>query len=170
MDTHDSGRGFRARTAKFCLCAAAMALLSGAAFAQDKTTLTIAMAANPQMQVAERLIGEFYKENPDIRVDFQILPENQLRPTVLRDVATKSGQFDVVMIGAYEVPLWAQKGWIVNLSDTYVPSAAGWDLADLNKPILDLISWKGNLYATPFYGSSSFMFYRKDLFQAAWAP
>lgn len=164
-----SGRPRGARTAKLCLFTALAAVMaaSGGAFAQDKTRLTIAMAANPQMQVAERLIGEFYKTNPGIEVDFQILPENQLRPTVLRDVATKSGQFDVVMIGAYEVPLWAEKGWIVNLSDKYVAGAADWKLDDLNKPILDLISKDGSLYATPFYGSSSFMFYRKDLFEAA---
>ena len=35
------------------------------------------------------------------------------------------------------------------------------------RAIKDLVSYKGDLYATPFYGSPSFMFYRKDLFQKA---
>lgn len=136
-------------------------------FAQDKVELTVAMAANPQMQVAESLIDSFYETHPDIKVVFQILPENQLRPTILRDVATKSGQFDVVMIGAYEVPLWAEKGWTVNLSENYIAGDADWRVEDINKPILDIVSWDGNVYAAPFYGSSSFTFYRKDLFEAA---
>ena len=143
------------------------ATLPAAAMAQGKTELTIAMAANPQMQVAESLIDHFYEDHPDISVNFQILPENQLRPTVMRDVATQSGQFDVVMIGSYEVPLWADRGWIVNLSDEYISEDSDWDVDDLTQPILDIVSLNGDVYAAPFYGSSSFTFYRKDLFEEA---
>lgn len=143
------------------------AVVPGTLLAQEKTELTVAMPANPQMQVAEKLIDHFYKDHPDIHVNFQILPENQLRPTILRDVATKSGQFDVVMIGAYEVPLWAEKGWTVNLSDNYIANDASWHVDDINKPILDIMSKDGKVYAAPFYGSSSFTFYRKDLFEKA---
>jgi sorbitol/mannitol transport system substrate-binding protein len=133
----------------------------------EPVTLTVALAANPQMETAAKLIDDFYAKYPDIKVKFQILPENQLRPTVLKDVATNSGQFDVVMIGAYEVPLWAQKGWIVDLGKDYVAKDAAWNVGDLTTAIKDLVSYKGDLYATPFYGSSSFMFYRKDLFEKA---
>lgn len=159
------------RNARAAKSATAMTLILAAlpvtVMAQGKTELTIAMAANPQMQVAESLVDHFYKDHPDIRVNFQILPENQLRPTVMRDVATRSGQFDVVMIGSYEVPLWAAKGWIANLSENYIAGDAAWDVADLTQPILDIVSFEGNVYAAPFYGSSSFTFYRKDLFEAA---
>ncbi|MBD8554439.1 sugar ABC transporter substrate-binding protein [Rhizobium sp. CFBP 8762] len=133
----------------------------------EEVTLTVALAANPQMETAAKLIDNFYTKYPDIKVKFQTLPENQLRPTVLKDVATKSGQFDVVMIGAYEVPLWAQKGWITNLSKEFVADDAAWKADDLLTPIRDLVSYEGDMFATPFYGSSSFMFYRKDLFQKA---
>ncbi|HEY0122114.1 MAG TPA: extracellular solute-binding protein, partial [Rhizobium sp.] len=127
----------------------------------EEVTLTVALAANPQMETAAKLIDNFYAKYPDIKVKFQTLPENQLRPTVLKDVATKSGQFDVVMIGAYEVPLWAEKGWITNLSKEYVAKDTEWKVDDLLTPIRDLVSFKGDMFATPFYGSSSFMFYRK---------
>ena len=132
-----------------------------------QTTLTVAMAANPQMETAEKLVDAFYAKYPDIKIKFETLPENELRPTVLKDVATNGGQFDVVMIGAYEVPLWAQKGWIHDLSKEYVPNDPGYDVGDLTKPIADIVSYKGDLYGLPFYGSSSFTFYRKDLFQKA---
>jgi sorbitol/mannitol transport system substrate-binding protein len=137
-----------------------------ASLAHSETTLTVALAANPQMQTAAKLIGDFEQKNPGIKVKFQTLPENQLRPAVLKDVATKSGQYDVVMIGAYEVPLWAQKGWIVDL-ESYAKADTAWNQGDLLKPIRNLVSYKDHLFATPFYGSSSFMFYRKDLFAKA---
>jgi sorbitol/mannitol transport system substrate-binding protein len=144
-----------------------LGLLSAQVARSEDVTLTVALAANPQMQTAAKLIDNFYAKYPGIKVNFQTLPENQLRPTVLKDVATNSGQFDVVMIGAYEVPLWAEKGWITNLSQDYVAKDNEWNAGDLTTPIKNLVSWKGNMYATPFYGSSSFMFYRKDLFEKA---
>src|ERR1700712_5587131 len=124
----------------------------GQAVAQEKIALTVAMAANPQMETAEKLIGDFYAKYPNISIKFQTLPENELRPTVLKDVATNSGQFDVVMIGSYEVPLWAQKGWLVDLSNDLKQDAA-YDAADLTKPISALMTYKGAMYGLPFYGS-----------------
>lgn len=145
----------------------ALSMSCAAAARAESTTLTVAMAANPQMETAEKLIGAFNAKYPDIHVKFQTLPENDLRPTVLKDVATDGGQFDVVMIGSYEVPLWAQKGWIVDLSKKFLPQDPGYDAADLTKPIASIVSYKGDLYGLPFYGSSSFTYYRKDLFQKA---
>jgi sorbitol/mannitol transport system substrate-binding protein len=156
---------FRSLAVSICLVAMVGAGLCSPAYS-DPVTLTVALAANPQMQTAAKLIGNFEQKYPDIKVQFQTLPENQLRPAVLKDVATKSGQYDVVMIGAYEVPLWAQKGWIVDLS-SYANSDTAWSQADLLKPIRNLVSYQGKLYATPFYGSSSFLFYRRDLFAKA---
>jgi sorbitol/mannitol transport system substrate-binding protein len=155
----------RARIGAVAISALTLAVSAGWAKAEE--TLTVALAANPQMETAAKLIDNFYAKYPDIKVKFQILPENQLRPTVLKDVATNSGQFDVVMIGAYEVPLWAEKGWIVDLSKNYVPKDPEWKVGDLIPAIKDLVSYKGDMYATPVYGSSSFMFYRKDLFEKA---
>lgn len=133
----------------------------------DTVTITVAMAANPQMETAEKLIGYFYKKYPGIRVKFDTLPEDQLRPMVLKDVAMDGGQFDVVMIGSYEVPLWAQKGWIIDLSKKYIPDDPAYDVGDLTKPISAIVSYKNDLYALPFYGSSSFTYYRTDLFKKA---
>ncbi|MEV2231645.1 sugar ABC transporter substrate-binding protein [Streptomyces phaeochromogenes] len=134
--------------------------------ASGDTTITVALAANPQMKTAESLISDFEKKNPGIKVKFTTLPENDLRPAVTKDVATKAGQYDVAMIGSYEVPIWAKNGWIVPLDD-YVAKDTAWDSNDVLQPIKDIVSADGKLYAAPFYGSSSFLFYRKDLARKA---
>jgi sorbitol/mannitol transport system substrate-binding protein len=130
------------------------------------TTINVALAANPQMKTAESLIADFESKNPGIKVKFTTLPENDLRPTVTKDVATKGGQFDVVMMGSYEVPIWAKNKWILPLGD-YVAKDTAWDADDLTQPIKDIVSADGQLYGAPFYGSSSFLFYRKDLAEKA---
>ena len=55
----------------------------------EATTITVATVANPQMQDIEELISNFEEENPDITVNFSILPENELRDKVTQDIATR---------------------------------------------------------------------------------
>ena len=89
-----------------------------------------------------------------------MLDENTLRQRVTTDIATHGGQFDVAMIGTYETPIWAKKGWLVPLKD--LPTS--YDVNDLIKPVREGLSYRGQLYALPFYGESSITYYRRDLF------
>ncbi|MEV5051239.1 ABC transporter substrate-binding protein [Arthrobacter sp. LAR12-1-1.1] len=139
---------------------------NGGSTAGGDVTINVALAANPQMKTAESLISDFEQKNPGIKVKFTTLPENDLRPTVTKDVATKAGQFDVAMMGSYEVPIWAKNNWIIPLED-YATKDNAWKKDDLLQPIKDIVSSDGKLYGAPFYGSSSFLFYRKDLAQKA---
>ena len=91
------------------------------------------------------------------------LEENVLRQKVTTDIATKGGQFDVLTIGTYEVPIWAKKGWLVPLDKL----GADYDVDDLLPAIRAGLSVDGKLYAAPFYGESSMIMYRKDLFEKA---
>lgn len=147
-------------------------LLAGCSTSGDSSeeggevTINVALAANPQMKTAESLISDFEEKNPGITVKFTTLPENELRPAVTKDVATNAGQFDVAMIGSYEVPIWADRGWIVPLDD-YAAADTAWNEEDLLEPIKNIVSKDDVLYASPFYGSSSFLFYRKDLAEKA---
>ena len=86
-----------------------------------------------------------------------------LRQRVTTDIATKGGQFDVLTIGTYEVPIWAKQGWLVPLDNL----GADYDVDDLLPPSAPACPYDGKLYAAPFYGESSMVMYRKDLFEKA---
>jgi sorbitol/mannitol transport system substrate-binding protein len=129
-------------------------------------TVTVATVANPQMQDIEKLSATFEKEHPDININFVILPENELRDRVTQDIATKGGQYDVVTIGTFEAPQWAKNGWIENLGP-YTSKDSSYDAADLIPAVSKALSFENNLHAVPFYGESSFLMYRKDLFDKA---
>ena len=66
-------------------------------------------------------------------------------------------------IGTYEVPIWARKDWLVPLDDL----GADYDIDDLLPAIRSGLSLDGKLYAAPFYGESSMIMDRKDLFDKA---
>ena len=149
---------------KNVLCAAAGAaalFVSAPSIAQ--TALTIATVNNGDMIRMQGLSNEFTKANPDISVKWVTLEENVLRQRVTTDIATKGGQFDVLTIGTYEVPIWAKKNWLVPLDKL----GADYDTGDLLPKIKDAVSVDGKLYAAPFYGESSMVMYRTDLFEKA---
>ena len=98
---------------KSLLGACALTTLSIAAYAD--TTLTIATVNNGDMVRMQKLTDDFTKANPDIKLNWVTLEENVLRQKVTTDIATKGGQFDVLTIGTYEVPIWGKKGWLVPL-------------------------------------------------------
>src|SRR6478736_9644 len=101
---------------------AAMAGLLSAGTAHADATLTIATVNNGDMVVMQKLSPEFEKLHPDIHLRWVVLEENVLRQRVTTDIATKAGQFDILTIGNYEVPIWAKQGWLLpldNLGDKY---------------------------------------------------
>lgn len=129
-------------------------------------TLVVAIVSNPQMEDAVALSHEFEKQNPGIKLKFVQLPENQARAKITSSVATKGGEFDVVMISNYETAQWAKNGWLENLQP-YIDKSKGYDRADFIPSIRDSLSYQDSMYAVPFYGESSFLAYRKDLFAQA---
>ncbi len=143
---------------KSLLGACALTTLSLSAYAE--TTLTIATVNNGDMIRMQKLTDDFTQANPDIKLNWVTLEENVLRQKVTTDIATKGGQFDVLTIGTYEVPIWGKKGWLVPLSKVDDPD-------DLLPAIRSGLTVDGKLYASPFYGESSMVMYRKDLMDKA---
>ncbi len=130
------------------------------------TTLTLASVNNPQMQDMSELLPEFRKQHPDIKVNILFLEENDLRNAITKDVATGGGQYDIMTVGAYEVPIWAKNNWLVDLTPR-ASADTDYDIGDFFGPVRQGVSQNDHIYAAPFYGESSFLMYRKDLFQEA---
>jgi sorbitol/mannitol transport system substrate-binding protein len=136
-------------------------LFSVAALRAEPTTVTIAAVNNPDMIELKKLSSNFEQKNPDITLKWVIVEENILRQRVTTDVSTGSGQFDLVFIGLYETPIFAKRGWLLPMEGL----SSDYDLDDVFKSLRDGLSYEGKLYALPFYGESSFLMYRKDLFE-----
>ncbi|RKS68501.1 sorbitol/mannitol transport system substrate-binding protein [Motilibacter peucedani] len=128
--------------------------------------VNVLMVGNPQMEDIQKLTADSFTKDTGIKVNYTILPENELRDKVTQEVATGAGQYDVATIGAYEAALWAKNGWLHEL-DSYADKDTSFDKADLLKPIVTSLQGDdGKLYALPFYGESSFLMYRKDVLAA----
>ena len=136
----------------------------GTTAANAATTITVATVKNGNMKDMESLKGEFEKANPGITVKFQVLEEGDLRAKVTTDIATGGGAYDVITIGAYEVPMWGADKKLVDLTADLADPA--YDVKDILPPVRAALSVKGKQYAVPFYGESSILMYNKDILKA----
>ena len=150
------------RQPHICVMAAAIAAL-GFSLNAAAEKITIATVNNGDMVRMQKLSTEFTDKNPGIELDWVTLEENLLRQRVTTDVATKGGQYDVMTIGTYEVPIWAKQGWLMPLDDL----GADYDVDDILPAIRGGLTVDDKLYAAPFYGESSMVMYRTDLFEKA---
>ena len=138
----------------------------GSSSSGDGKSINVLMVGNPQMEDIAKLTKSTFTKDTGIKVNFTVLPENELRDKVTQDIATQAGQYDVATIGAYEVPIWTKNGWLHELG-SYADKDTSFDKADLLKPMVQSLSGSdGKLYALPFYGESSMLMYNKDVMQA----
>jgi sorbitol/mannitol transport system substrate-binding protein len=133
-------------------------------------TLTIATVNNPDMLIMQQL-SEWFTRSTSIQLNFVVLPENELRQKVTEDVGLGSGKYDVVTIGTYDAPFWGKNKWVVSLEPFFErlsnAERDAYDRDDLLPTIRSALSYNSAQFALPFYGESSMIFYRKDLFARA---
>ncbi|MFW6690515.1 ABC transporter substrate-binding protein [Streptomyces sp. MAR4 CNX-425] len=127
-------------------------------------SVNVVMVNNPQMVELQKLTAEHFTKETGIEVNFTVLPENEVRDKISQDFANQAGQYDVATISNFEVPFYAENDWLLPL-DEYAADDAGFDQEDILAPMREsLTAEDGKLYAEPFYGESSFLMYRKDVF------
>lgn len=100
------------------LFGATMVFANGSSEASSSSTspvtLTIATVNNPDMVIMQKL-SDTFTQATNIKLNWVVLPENELRQKVTQDVGLGSGKYDIVTIGTYDTPFWAKDKWISSL-------------------------------------------------------
>ena len=128
-------------------------------------TIRVLMVNNPQMIDLQKLAPEFTKQT-GIGVDFTVLPEDDLRDKASQEFSSQARQYDVATLSNFEIPFYSKNGWLTPM-DSYLAKDPSFDQGDILKPIAESLTGSdGKIYGEPFYGESSFLMYRKDVFAA----
>jgi len=137
----------------------------------EDVTLTVAMVNNDPFVVLEELSSQF-TEDTGIKLDFQVLSENEVRAKIQEDVAMGGGNYDLVTLGTSDMATYLMSGWTQNLDDLFAgldeETAAWYDRDDIFPGVLDSNkdAASGALAALPFYSESTMICYRTDVFEA----
>ncbi len=136
-----------------------------------KNSINVLMVNNPQMVDIQKLTSQYFTKKTGIKVNYTVLPENDVRDKISQELSSQAGIYDVSTISNYEVPFYAKAGWLTPL-DSYLKNPSQgfdpsqpFDQSDIFPGMTKSLSAAdGKLYAEPFYGESSFLMYRKDVF------
>jgi sorbitol/mannitol transport system substrate-binding protein len=128
-------------------------------------SINVLMVNNPQMVDLQKLTADNFTKETGIKVNFTVLPENDVRDKISQEFSSQAGQYDVASLSNFEIPIYAKAKWIAPL-DSDLASDTGFDQADILGPMTTSLSSEGKVYGEPFYGESSFLMYRKDVLDA----
>nr|WP_253259540.1 sugar ABC transporter substrate-binding protein [Subtercola boreus] len=145
----------------------ALSACSGAAGGSNggnNQSINVLMVNNPQMADLQKLTDDNFTKDTGIKVNYTSLPENDARAKISTEFSAQAGQYDVASISAYEVPSFAANGWLSPLDS--IASSSDFNQGDVFPSLTQALTVNGSLYAEPFYGESSFLMYRKDIFAA----
>ena len=122
------------------------------------------MVNNPPMLELQKLTAANFTKQTGIKVNFVVKVEQDMRDTASTEFANQSGQYDVATLSNFEIPYYAKAGWISDMQG--IASDATFDQSDILPSMTAALSYNGKVYGEPFYGESSFLMYRKDVFAA----
>ncbi|WP_406832653.1 sugar ABC transporter substrate-binding protein [Pedococcus sp. KACC 23699] len=125
-------------------------------------SINVLMVNNPQMVDLQKLTADNFTKKTGIRVNYTVLPENDVRDKISQEFSSQAGQYDVASLSNFEIPIYAKAKWIAPL-DGYLAKDTAFDQGDILKPMTTSLSSEGKVYGEPFYGESSFLMYRKDV-------
>ena len=123
------------------------------------------MVNNPQMIDLQSLTAANFTAQTGITVNYTVLPENDMRNKAALEFKNQAGQYDVTTLSNFEIPFYAKNNWLTSLQD-YSNNDPAFNQADIFPALTTSLSNDGTLYGEPFYGESSFLMYRKDIFDA----
>lgn len=153
------------------LCAVTLVLITGGAVWLGATPL--AWGAEPTIRlISHRFpVLEFWARKmaqyPGIKLEAELMPFDQAAEKMQIHLSQKAPTYDILDAGAFRMA-FAERGWLLPL-DPYIAKyrqAIDWD--DVNPTLVrEMCSYKGKVYGIPSLANVMFLFYRKDLFDAA---
>jgi len=116
---------------------------------------------------AKEVIKDFEKQNTDIDVEVVDIDFGVLYEKEGIELVGKTGAYDLITTESCWKPEWAHAGWLFPLDDFIAKTPREeLDMKDISPALVKLAcSYKGKVYALPYYTYTQGMFYRKDLFE-----
>lgn len=143
---------------------------NGESSKEDSVELTWLVRTDPNMIDWENeMIKGFQNENPNITVKLQTIPQAEIDQRLTTMIA--SGNVPDVWSSNWAdsgFATYMKMGALLDLTKYYERDAA--ELDTLNKDIVEIYNIDGKKYGVPMLSIGSFLFYNKDLFDAANVP
>lgn len=133
----------------------------------EGVTIRAMMEPHPASYALQSLVKEF-EEKTGMKVVLEIVPYDHLTEKALLSFTSRKGDYDVVHDdAAFHAGGYVRAGYLEPL-DAYLKNKkfdnSNLELNDFMPKFIEQLKYDGKLYGLPLYGESTFLMYRKDLF------
>jgi multiple sugar transport system substrate-binding protein len=142
----------------------------------DKKEINLLLNRHPFTESILRFLPEFEKKT-NTKINTLLLSEEEYFEKLITELSSKTGFYDVFMVGFPHVWQYSKAGWLEPL-DRYIADTTltplDWDFQDFYPILIKSSRWnqkqgaglgEGPLWAIPVNEEAYIIFYRKDLFE-----
>jgi multiple sugar transport system substrate-binding protein len=115
--------------------------------------------------IEDTFSAEFDEQNPDINIEYRIVPFDELVNETLRAYATGNAP-DIVSFDNPDFPLFSSRGAMLDLTDMIAASDVINTEVYFEGP-LNSVMWDGRIYGVPKYANTIALYYNVDKFAEA---
>jgi len=127
-------------------------------------SIHVALIDEPREQALKQITPEF-EEATGMKVDVELLGFEPLVTKELTSSQGRTGEYDVMQIVYFEVPVYAEAGWLYDLTEWVDRDKAEVQPDDIHPVLRDShATYRGRWYGMPMHVNSHAFFYRKDIF------
>lgn len=129
-------------------------------------TVRVIMEEVPDTDVVKSLLPAFNKEFPNVKIQIEALPYDQMRDRIVSSFLTSKPTYDMIIVDNPWMFDFASGDFLEPL-DERIAAAEGFDYEDFSEPLREIAEVEGKTYGVAFYNYALALIYRKDLYQQA---
>jgi len=150
-------------TLALTLAAIAVIALGGCSSSESGDVEIVFAAGNDPSGATEALVAEYNEAHPGVTVKFQAMPASTdtQHDSYVTYLSARSTDVDLYSLDVIWTAEFARAGWIVELPDGFFETDEF-----LDGPV-ESVTWKGGVYAVPWFTDAGVLYYRKDLLEGA---
>jgi multiple sugar transport system substrate-binding protein len=132
----------------------------------EDVTLTAIMEEVPDTDIVLDLLDEFSSEHPNINIEVEALPFDQMRDRIVTSALAPSPTYDIVIVDNPWMVDFVNGGYLLPLDDR-IAATEGYDYEDFAPPMRDIGEVDGQTYGVAFYNYALSLIFRSDLIDEA---
>ncbi len=132
----------------------------------EAATVRVIMEEVPDTDIVKGMLADFNAEYPDITVEIEAMPYDQMRDRIVSSFLASDPTFDLIIVDNPWMYDFASAGFLEDLNDR-IAATADYNYEDFSAPLRDIAEVDGGVYGVPFYNYGLSLIYRSDLYEAA---
>jgi multiple sugar transport system substrate-binding protein len=129
--------------------------------------IRVIMEEVPDTDIVQEMLKQFNKEHPNIDVEIEALPYDQMRDKVVSSFLAPEPTYDLIIVDNPWMYDFATSDYLEPLDGRIEAAGQEYNYEDFAEPVRNIAEVDGQTYGVPFYNYALGMIYRTDLFEEA---